>query len=405
VSYEWFIARRYLTAHRRSGILSFISFFTIAGIALGTAALIITLSILSGFEKEIQEKAVGFTSHIQVQGYRNKLLPEYRNALRRMRQEVDGIKTVSPFVSREAMIRLKGEVDGIFLKGIDIATDASIVSHHIVEGTFLAGGNGAGPQLVIGRKLATRLNAAPGDRVVVFGLPGEPGSSLQPRAMAFTLAGFYETGMAEYDDIYAYASMGDVQKLLQIGDAITGYDIVVADLTSVDDVAGRIQELLGYPHFTRTVFQQYRNLFSWVELQKKLSPILLTLIMIVATMNMIGTILMVVLDKAAAIGILRTLGSARSAIGRIFLLQGMVMAGAGVVLGNVVAFFLLILQLQYRIISIPSDIYYMSSIPVLLKPGNFIYVSLLTILLCLLTSIIPSRAAARVDAIQTLRFG
>ncbi|HYQ87900.1 MAG TPA: ABC transporter permease [Bacteroidota bacterium] len=378
---------------------------TVLGIMLGTAALVITLSILSGFEREIKEKVVAFTSHIQILGFQNEPLHEYRRSIDRVKKGVPGVKSISPFAAKEGMIRSRSAVDGILLKGIDVSEEMVAPRQHLVKGRFLEE-NGTGPsQVVIGSKLARKLSADVGDKLVVFALPMSGAPSLQPRAMQFELAGIYESGMAEFDDIYAYTTLRNAQKLFRLGDDVTGFDVLVNDITNVDEVAGQIESLLGSPHFARTVFQLYRNLFSWVELQKKLSPLLLSLITVVATVNMIGTILMFVLEKTRAVAILKSLGAGPSIIRRIFILQGLSIAMGGVILGNLLAYIFCWVQMNFRILSLPSDIYYMSSVPILLEPTNFLLVSGVALVMSFVTTLLPSAAAARLDPVVALRFG
>jgi lipoprotein-releasing system permease protein len=405
LSPSWFIAKRYIQAHRRNGFLSFITTIAILGVMLGTAALIITISILDGFEREIKQKVIGFTSHIQVQGFHGQPLFDYERSIVKVQKEIRDIKGVSPFVAREGMIRSKEAVDGIYLKGVDVNRDVSTTRQHIVMGTFLNDSKTGLSQLVIGKKLANRLNVGIGDKVVVFGLPAGESQTLQPRAMQFQLVGIYESGMAEYDDIYAYTTLQNAQKIFQSGDVVTGLEIIVDDVNRVDEIAQETQEILGYPHYARTVFQLYRNLFSWVELQKELSPVLLALIIIVATVNIIGTLLMFVLEKTRAIGILKSLGASRSWIQKIFILQGLTIASIGIVLGNAFAYVLCWIQLKFQLLSLPSDIYYMSTVPIFLKAENFVVVTLIAFILCLLTTILPARAAAKLDTVSALRFG
>jgi len=179
----------------------------------------------------------------------------------------------------------------------------------------------------------------------------------------------------------------------------------VQNLADAEKIAKQLQETLGYPHYARTVFQSYRNLFSWVELQKKLSPILMGLIIIVAAVNIVGTLLMFVLEKTQAIGILKSLGANSKNIQRIFRMQGLVIAFTGILAGNAVALMLCWLQMRFKLISLPSDIYFMNSVPVLLQTENFVFVSAVAFLLCMVATLLPSKAAARLDTIAALRFG
>lgn len=404
MSYSSFIAERYLRASHRKGFLSFISAIAIIGIALGTAALIVALSVLGGFEHEITEKVIGFTSHVQVIGYHGQPLTDYLANATRIENCSPLIKGVQPFLSRETLIRSKESVDGILLKGIDPARDFSSVSKYIVVGTYNINRTpGALPNLIIGKKLADKLALSVGEKATLFG-GDATGDFSRMRVMQARVAGIYESGMAEYDDVYAFTSLRDAQILFQTDDAVSGYDITLTAVDSAEVVAEMVQSLLGYPHYARTVFQNYRNLFSWIELQKKPVPIILGLIIIVATVNIIGTLLMVVLGKTKEIGILMSLGATKRGITGIFLKQGFWLGAVGTILGNLFAFVLCYSELKFRFLSLPSDIYFMTSVPILLKPEFFVVVSFISIALCILCSYIPARLAARIDPVRAIRF-
>ncbi len=372
---------------------------------LGTAALIITLSILDGFEHEIKEKVVGFTSHIDVIGFQNQPLHDYQKSLRRVREEIPGIKTISPYVAKEGMIRVREGVDGVFVKGIDPTGDREDSPRRIVAGRFISDTATAMPEIVVGGNMARRLDISCGDKAVVFALPIGRTQNAHPRAMQFRVVGIYESGMSEFDDIYAYTRLSDAQRLFQLADDVTGYDVMVTDVAKIDACAEKLQDVLGYPHYARTVFELYRNLFSWVELQKKLSPILLSLIIIVATINVIGTLLMFVLEKTTAIAVLKSLGAAPSLIRRIFIIQGLAIAFVGVALGNLLAYAFCATQLRFHYFSLPADIYYMNSVPILMKPENFLIVTAIALLLCFVTTLFPSRAASSLRPVEAFRFG
>ncbi len=372
---------------------------------LGTATLlIIALSVLGGFEREITEKVVGFTSHVQVTGYQNFPLGNYEEHAALLASCSPAVTAVTPYVAREALIRSKHGVDGILLKGINPASEEVAARKYLVAGEFrLDKQPGGAPGIVIGRKLASRLGLDVGDRVVVFGI-GRLFQDGQGRVMVFRLTGIYESGMAEYDDVYAYTGLHDAQILFQIPDAVSGYDIQLSRIDSAEVIADRVSDLLGYPHYARTVFESYRNLFSWIELQKKPIPIILGLIIIVATVNIIGTLLMMVLDKTKEVGVLATLGATRWGITRIFLRQGLTIALLGTFLGNLLAFSLLQYQQDFEFLSLPSDIYFMTSVPVLMRWEYFLVVSAITVALSMLSALIPARLASRLDPVTAIRF-
>lgn len=404
MSYTSFVAKRYLQSKHDDGFVSFVTAIGILGVALGTATLIVALSVLGGFEREITEKVVGFTSDVQVQGFQNAPLRNYVENSRLIEDSIHLVKAVSPYVSREALIRSPEAVDGILLKGVDPIDDISLTRKFIVSGHYdLARKEGSLPNIILGKRLAKRLGVDVGKRVTVFGI-GRLVDQGQYKVMQFTVAGLYESGMAEYDDVYAYTSLGDAQTIFQMGDAVTGYDILISNLDSADVVAKKVQSLLGYPHYGRTVFQTYRNVFSWIELQKKPVPIILGLIIAVATVNIIGTLLMMVLSKTKDIGALMAMGATRAGIMKIFLRQGLTIAIVGTVTGNLIALGLCVAQLEFKFFSLPSDIYFMTSVPVLLRAEYFVVVSSITIFLCLLSSLIPARLAARLHPVLALRF-
>ncbi|MGA9120525.1 MAG: ABC transporter permease [Bacteroidota bacterium] len=404
MAYPSFIALRYLRSRRNAGFFSFIAAIAVLGVALGTAALIIALSILGGFENEITEKVVGFTSHVQILSFQNQPLSDPEGTDRLILDSLSQVKSISPFVLREALIRSKEGVDGVLLKGVDPSNDNSTTRRYVVQGRYdLAHEPGRQPNIVLGKKLASRLGLGIGDRATIFGI-GRPSDEGRTRVMQFVVSGIYESGMAEYDDAYAFTDLGSAESLFQMGSAVSGYDLLLTDIAQADVVADKVQDLLGYPYYGRTVYQTYRNLFSWIELQKKPIPIILGLIIIVATVNIIGTVLMMVLDKTREIGVLRSMGATKWGITRIFLRQGLTIALIGTGLGNALALALCLAQKEFHFFSLPSDIYFMTTVPILLRVQDFALVSGIAISLCLLSALLPARLAARVNPVSAIRF-
>jgi lipoprotein-releasing system permease protein len=402
---SWFIARRFFMTARRSPLLSFISTIAIAGVCLGTAALIIALSILDGFEREIKEKVISFTSHIHVTGYGSKPLDDPDRSVEILRERVPGIRSIMPYAAREGMIRSRLGVEGVYLKGIDTSRDDGRLRAQITGGTYFSGVVGTVAPLVIGKSLAWKLGVSAGDTVFVFALAGEGAAGLSPRGKKFVVTGMFESGMTEYDEVFAATTLAAAGDLFRLPGRVTGFDVMVDDVAKIDTIAASIESALGYPHAARSVYSVYRNLFSWAELQKKLSPILLSLIVLVATVNIIGTVLMFVLDKSREIGVLKSMGAGVSLLRKIFLYQGVLIGAAGVLLGDILALVLLWIQAEYAPLSLPADIYYMNRVPVLLDPWNFAVVSVLTLALSYVTTIIPAHAAGRTDPVKIFRFG
>jgi len=294
----------------------------------------------------------------------------------------------------------------VLIKGVDPKNDISAARRRLVEGTYGLESREKGVErVIIGRRLAEKLEVGLGQRVLLLSLGGPSLSLSQTRVMQFEIVGLYETGMADYDESYVYINIKDAQRLFGVGPMVSGFDILVSDLDQLNVLTARIPEELGYPYYARTTFQMNRNLFTWIELQKKPIPIIIGLIVVVATVNIIGTLLMMVMEKSKEIGILRTIGTDRKKIMRIFLIQGMFIGLVGTIFGNILAFVLCWLELKYSLISLPPGIYYMTHVPIDLNLASFVIVSALTLLMCFLSSLIPSRLAAKRDPINMIRFG
>jgi lipoprotein-releasing system permease protein len=404
MSFEFFITKRYIKSTRITGFISFITLISIIGIMLGTSALIIALSISNGFEKELKEKVIGFTSHIQVSKFDVRYTEKNDWESFEKIKMISNVRAVSPFAGREAIIRSSYGIDGVYLKGVLPEYDFSIIKRNIVEGKYDFDESDGLPKIIIGRKLANKLGVELGDKVVILAIdPNNPYLSA-PKIEQFKISGIYETGMAEYDDIFVYVLLKHAQYLLDLGNKVSGFDVTVENVDFIDETALLIQDKLGYPYYTRTMYQMYRNLFAWLELQKKPVPIVLGLIIIVAVFNIIGTLLMMVLEKTKEIGILKSMGANSRSIMKIFIFQGIFIGIVGTTLGNLLAYILCRVQLDYKPLSLPEDIYFMNSVPILLEASNFITVSIATLVLTFIATLIPSAIASRVQPVEAIRF-
>ncbi|MBI3005258.1 MAG: ABC transporter permease [Ignavibacteriales bacterium] len=385
--------------------MSLITSIAIIGVTLGVASLIITLSILDGFERTIKSNVISFTAHMQLFGFDNQILPNADKAMQRVMERYPEVTEIAPYLAREGMIRSTGDIDGVLIKGVDPANDISAAKKRLVDGKYDLEESETGLQgIIIGKRLAERLRVAVGEKTILYAIGGTSLSLAQTRIMQFEVRGIYETGMAEYDGMFVYVNLKSAQRLFQVGRAVSGFDVMVSDVEKLESLAQDIPMDLGYPFFARTMYQMYRNLFTWIELQKKPIPIILGLIIIVATVNVIGTLLMMVLEKAKEIGTLATLGMRKRHITRIFVSQGMLIGLIGTLLGNAIAFGLCWLELRYRLIPLPSGIYFMTHVPIDLSFQNFLVVSLSALVMCFLSSLVPARLAARLDPVRTLRF-
>jgi lipoprotein-releasing system permease protein len=404
MSFPFFVSKKFIFSKKGSKFITFISSISIVGIALGVATLIIALSILTGFANTLTNKIIDFDSHITISSYKSTV-PNYKQMLPVIKQMIYPYgREVNPFISKLAIISSKKIKDGVNIKGITQGNRALRVRNNITSGNFdLSNSN----SIVIGRKLADKLYVRLGDKVTVFALKNdkipEPGSL--PNIEQFIITGIFESGMAEYDDLYAYVNLKAAQSLFSLDDNVNGYDIKLNNISKIDSLAKYLSRNLHYPHKVASIYQTHRNIFTWIDLQKKPIPIILGLIIIVAVFNIIGTLLMIVLEKTHDIGLLKSLGSTRAQIVNVFIYQGIFLAIIGIVAGNILAFLLMGIQLEFNVISLPSSVYFVSTVPIMLKWYTFAGVSVLTFILCIIASVIPSYIASKIRPVNSLRFG
>ena len=400
-----FIAWRHIASRHNRGFISFITTIAIVGVTLGVASLIITLSILDGFDRTIKENVVSFTAHMQLFAFQNQVLADYDRTRDHVMERYPEVLEMAPYLTREGMVRSTSEIDGVMIKGVDPANDISAAKRRLVEGRYDLTEPEQGLQkAILGRRLADKLNAAVGSRILVYALGGASLSLSETRVMQLEVAGIYETGMADYDGSIVYVGLQTAQRLFQTGRRISGFDILVSEQDSLASLAQRMPEDLGYPYYARTMHQMYRNLFTWIDLQRKPIPIILGLIIIVATVNIIGTLLMMVMEKSREIGALQTLGLGKKQVVRIFLMQGLFIGAIGTALGDLLALLICWLELRYRFFPLPSGIYFMTHVPIELSAMNFALVSAVALGMSVLASVIPSRIAATLDPVRLIRF-
>lgn len=404
MNFKFFIAKRYLFSGSDSKFISFITYISILGVTLGVAALIITISILNGFEKEIRDKVSGLVSHIQISSFTPDGLRDYRSAIETIKDSISGVTGISPIVQKEAVIRFKSNVEGILLKGIIIETDLSTARNRILKGEFnLSDIDSTFSRLMIGDKLAKKMNIDTGSKLIVFGLNGIPSPVNPPKIKQFIVSGIYETGLREFDDLIIYTNLKTAQKLFELKDNVTGIEMTLDSIDKVESVVAKIKKDIGYPYYPKSLFKIFKPIFTWVELQKAPTPIILGLIIIVATFNIVGTLLMLVLEKTQSIGILKSLGAGNGQIMKIFLYDGLIIGITGIILGNILGLGLCFLELKYKLFSLP-EIYYLKSVPIQIQPEYVILISLITLILTFIATLIPSYLASRLDPVKSLRF-
>jgi len=408
MSLTFFLTKKYFKSKKDSRFISAISVITIFGITLGVTVVIMALSILDGFENVVSDKIINFNSHIKVTSFGNRNLASPEFEVPDIQKEFgDNFTKILPFVSKLSIIKSKKVTEGITLLGINHEAASNEFKDFIKQGSFDLDGNiNDLPKIILGQKLAEKLFVKIGSRITIFSLKKDaiPTPDDPPAIMQFIVSGIYESGISEYDDLNAFIDFHTAQNLFGMGDHISGYNIKVKDISKLNLLADSLQNFLHYPYYVRTIFQIHQNIFTWLELQKKPIPIVLGLIIFVAVFNIISTLLIIVLERIKTIGILRSLGSNRKLIIKLFLLHSIYLTVFGIIAGNALAFLLSIIQIKYGVISLPETIYFVNKAPIFINPNNYLLITGVTLIVATLASLLPAWIASRIQPISAIKF-
>ncbi|MGB9664450.1 MAG: ABC transporter permease [Ignavibacteria bacterium] len=402
-----FVLKRFFSLQKKSKFLSTITLISILGVIIGVIVLNIALSVLNGFEKEIEKKLVGFNLHIDLGTIEGQPINYSENEIKEIKRILGNDLTgISPYAGQLALLRSGRFKEGVFIKGILPKFDYTDLRRTIVEGNYIISNNESYSSIIIGKKLAKKIGAKVNDTITAFSLQSFvlPIDPEHLKVRKFVVAGIYESGMSEYDDVNAFVHLNSAQELFGFEDKITGYEIKLKNPKLADYYSFLLSTQLGYPYQARSIFQTYRNIFNWIELQKKPIPVVLAFITIVAIFNIISTLLILVMDKTNSIGILKTLGATSKQIKTIFLFNGVVIGIIGTIIGNLIALILLYLQMTFNIIKVPEGIYFLDKVPISIEVESILIVSSLSIITSILFSFLPARFAAKLDIIKSIRF-
>jgi lipoprotein-releasing system permease protein len=405
---ELHVAKKYLLAKRKQTFISIITFISIGGVTVGVMALIVVLAVMSGFERELKDRILGATAHIHVTSLEGSIPKPFETAAEV--RKVDGVVAASPYIFSQMMISSGGSAAGGVLRGVDIGTIGAVtqLSRDLRAGRLEdlhRKTPGSLPGVILGKELAGNLAVGLGDVVEIL-VPGGAITPLGafPKTSRFRVVGISESGMYEYDATFAYVSFAEAGRLLGTEGRATGIEVKVRDIYAAGEVARRIRTALGYPYWAKDWMQSNRNLFSALKLEKVVMFVILVLIVMVASFNIISTLIMVVMEKTKDIAILMTMGATRRTIRRIFAMEGLIIGISGTFAGTALGGILCGLLKKYRFIHLPSDVYYISTLPVLVEPATVVLVVVSSILICFLATVYPAWQASRVDPAEAIRY-
>ncbi len=404
--YHVFIALRYLRSKKKHKGISVNILISIGGVAVGVMALLVVLSVMSGFHEDLQRKILGVSAHVVVLDYRGNI-SGYDEVIKKLENEKD-VVSVAPFVLGQVMVSYGKRAHGVFLRGInpEMESRTTEILNYIKDGNprDLSPRNGI-PGIILGRELASSLGVFVGDTIHIVSPFGEIGPlGMLPKVKPFRVVAVFEVGMFEYDSNLALCDMQSAQEFFGMGKDITGIELKVRDIYKATEVREKVQKKLGFPFHARDWMQMHQNLFSALKLEKFAMFIILILIILVASFNIISTLIMNVIEKTREIAILKAMGATNKGIMTIFMLQGLIIGIIGTVIGVGSGYLLNNLLDKYEIIKLPADVYYLSHLPVKMKFSDFLVVSLSTIIISFLATLYPARQAAKLNPVEPLRY-
>ncbi|HML55444.1 MAG TPA: lipoprotein-releasing ABC transporter permease subunit [Solidesulfovibrio magneticus] len=407
MSFELFVARRYLTARQKQAFISVISLISVLGVGLGVASLIVVVGVMHGFSTELRDKILGINAHM-VAAVAGGAMHDYRELMGKA-EAVPGVLGATPFVYTEVMLSSARGVKGVVLRGVDPASAGKVLAlpkEMIVGSLDDLEIPGPFPGIVLGRELADRLGLVVGETVNLMSPAGkESAAGFSPKVKTFVLRGLFKSGMYEYDSTLAYVTIPAAQELLGFKrDIATGLELKVADVDAVDALAPKVRSALGGPPlFVRTWIDMNGNLFKALHLEKTAMFVILVMIVVVGCFSIITTLIMLVMEKTRDIAILMSMGATPAAIRKIFMLQGVIIGVVGTALGYALGLGVALALEKYQFIKIPGDVYPMDHLPVRLDWPDMVIIGVTALALCFLATMYPARQAARLSPVEALR--
>jgi lipoprotein-releasing system permease protein len=408
MSLEFDIAKRYMSSRHRYGIVSVITFISIGGVIIGTAALVVVLSVMNGFESEVRSRIVGTGSDIMISHIAGDGIEDWQELMEKIKG-VEGVTAVSPIIQSKCAIASQYASDGVVVRGIipELEAEVGRIDEYLLTGNMsFKTIDTTAVGIWLGINLADGLGAGLNDKVKLFSLKEAVGSftGFIPKAMACRVAGVFETGMYEYDANLAYISLEAAQKLFNLDNTITNITVKTADIYKADIISKEIDTIVGYRYYATDWKVMNKNIFSWMTLEKWASFITLSLIIAVAAFNIISSLIMVVLEKKKDIGILMSLGLSGNRIKKVFIYQGITIGSLGGIIGCLLGFVLCYIQFRFKIISLPEEYYFISALPVKMQFFDFLSVAFAAFILSFIATIYPASRAANLNPVEAIRY-
>lgn len=397
MNFPFYLSIRYLRSTQKGSFTRIAGILSVAGLAVGISALLITLFILNGFERVISEKIADFDGHIRVRHYLNNFIPSEIEGMNQIISAYDGKVVQSKFIQGTALLRKGKSAEGVIVEGIE-ASGNDFLSNILVSGTVDLDDHG----IILGERLANQLNIGIGDKTVLFDLATLRGS--KKRLKQFTVTGIFHSGMSEYDQSLVYTNLKQADGLFNMEGKVSGHVLRMKDPALANDFSQLLGEELAYPYMVMTWKEKNRALFKWMDVQRWPILFIFSLIALVGIVNIISALAMIVLDKTRQIGILKSLGLPQGKLKQVFLAKGFIIGVAGAVFGSALALFLAWLQNHYKLITVPEDVYFMDYIPVDVNLAHVGIVIIVSVIFSVIAAIWPTIRAGKIQPAKALNY-
>lgn len=407
MNYELFLAKRIVFSGQSGAYISRpIIRIALAGVALGFTVMIISLAVVTGFKNEIRDKVIGFGSHIQVSTYdennsfETKPVDQDQPFLKILKQDPD-ILHIQVFATKAGIIKKGSNIEGIVAKGIGPDFDWSYFKNHLVEGKIFNSSDSdtKTDEIIISKSLANKLRLKSGDELTMYFIQ-QP-----PRGRKFRISGVYETGLEEFDDLYLFCDIRHIQKLNDwTNQQVGGFEISINDFSKLDKVGEKVYSLSGSDLNARTIREIYPQIFDWLNLQNINAIIIITLMVVVAGINMISALLIIILERVNMIGTLKAMGATNVSVRKVFIYLAGFLIFRGLFVGNIIGIGLCLVQQHFQFIHLDQQSYYISYVPVHIAILQLLLLNLGTLLLCLIMMILPTIIITKITPLQALKY-
>jgi lipoprotein-releasing system permease protein len=380
----------------------------IMSVAIGLSVMILSVSIVTGFQEQVREKVIGFGSHIQITGFESNTSQE-ANPISIHQwfypsfDSIKGIKHIQVFANKAGIIKTDEQIQGVVLKGIGSDFDWTYFQEKMIEGKpFKVNDSVRTDDVIISKSLAQLLQLKAGDPLRMYFIIHD---EMQPRGRKFNISGIYQTGLEEFDKLYVIGDIAHIRKLNKWDDdQVGGFEILIDNFNDIDKIGAKVYDLVDYDLKAQTIKQLQPQIFEWLALHDMNVIIIIALMVIVAGMTMISTLLILILEKTNMIGILKALGSKNRSIRRIFIYNAIYIIGIGLFWGNLIAIILSALQLNFGLFKLNEESYYVSEVPLNFQLLHYLIINLGTLFICTFMLIIPTYIITRISPVKAIRF-